>query len=191
MNLKRLSLIALTLAAAVALAVSTGVGAQVRGNDPNITMMDDCDPRDPAYDALGGCPEGAPPGSQSHRGDVPLSEMFMLLTSPLAPGHVIGHPSWRNEPSYLSIRRGQTLRVTNRGGRVHTLTRVENFGGGFVPLLNETMTPTLECGANFVPNPAVDFVEVGETHRVSNLEPGLHKFQCCIHPWMRAAVRVN
>jgi len=21
--------------------------------------------------------------------------------------------------------------------------------------------------------------------------PGLHKFQCCIHPWMRAAVRVE
>jgi TRAP-type C4-dicarboxylate transport system permease large subunit len=23
------------------------------------------------------------------------------------------------------------------------------------------------------------------------MPPGLHKFQCCIHPWMRAAIRVN
>ncbi len=191
MVLKALSLTILALALAVGIAVNTGVGAQVRGNDPNIIMMDDCSPADPAYDALGGCPEGAPPGSISHRGDVPLSEFFALLTSPLAPGHVIGHPSWRNEPSYISVRARQTVRVTNRGGRVHTFTPVQNFGGGFIPLLNETMTPALECGSNFVPNPSVDFVGVGETQRLPDLAPGLHTFQCCIHPWMRAAVRVQ
>jgi plastocyanin len=191
MQLRRLSIAILVAAVAGWLAVNSGVGAQVRSNDPNIAMMDDCDPADPAYDALGGCPEGAPPGSQSHRGDVPLMELFALLTSPLAPGHVIGHPSWRNEPPYVSVRSGQTVRVSNRGGRVHTFTRVENFGGGFVPLLNEQMTPALECGANFQPNPAVTFIGVGETERVSGLAPGLHTFQCCIHPWMRAAVRVN
>lgn len=191
MALRWLSLGALTLAAAVWVPVTTGAGAQVRGNDPNIIMMDDCSPDDPGYDEVGGCPEGAPPGSQSHRGDVRVIEFFALLTSPLAPGHVIGHPSWRNEPSYLSVRAGQTIRVTNRGGRVHTLTPVENFGGGFLPLLNEEMTPALECGANFVPNPAVEFVGVGETQRLSGLGPGLHKLQCCIHPWMRAAVRVQ
>jgi hypothetical protein len=139
-------------------AVDTGAVAQVRSNDPNITMMDDCSPDDPAYDALGGCPEGAPPGSRSHKGDVALGELLALLTSPLAPGHVIGHPSWRNQPSYVSVRADQTVRVTNRGGRVHTFTAVENFGGGFLPLLNETMTPALECGSNFIPNPGVDFV---------------------------------
>ncbi len=83
------------------------------------------------------------------------------------------------------------MRVTNRGGRVHTFTAVANFGGGFVPLLNETMTPALECGSNFVPNPGVEFVEVGESEQLSGLGTGLHKFQCCIHPWMRAAVRVE
>jgi hypothetical protein len=31
----------------------------------------------------------------------------------------------------------------------------------------------------------------GEKERISGLAPGLHKFQCCIHPWMHAAVRVN
>lgn len=191
MRFKSVSLCVLTLAAAAAVAVHAGVGAQVRGDDPNIIMMDDCLPGDPGYNPVGGCPEGAPPGSQSFRGDVSVGEFFALLTSPLAPGAVIGHPSWRNEPSYLSIRAGQTVRVTNRGGRVHTLTRVEHFGGGFVPLLNETMTPALECGANLVPNPAVEFVGVGDTQRLGEIGPGVHKFQCCIHPWMRAAIRVE
>ena len=26
---------------------------------------------------------------------------------------------------------------------------------------------------------------------VDNLTPGNHKFQCCIHPWMRAIVKVK
>jgi hypothetical protein len=31
----------------------------------------------------------------------------------------------------------------------------------------------------------------GATIRVEGLAQGLHKFQCCIHPWMRATVRVQ
>jgi plastocyanin len=173
--------------------LNTGVTAEVRSQDPNIIMMDNCSPDDPAYDAndLGGCPEGSPRGANGYRGDVPLSELFALLVSPLAPGHVIGHPSWRNQPSYISIRSGQRVRVTNRGGRAHTFTRVSEFGGGFVPLLNETMTPAPECGENFVPAAGVRFVPLNETQTLPAMTPGLHKFQCCIHPWMRAAVRVD
>ena len=68
-----------------------------------------------------------------------MAEFFALLVSPLAPGDVIGHPSWRNEPSYISVRAGRSVRVTNRGGRAHTFTKVNDFGGGFVPPLNEQM----------------------------------------------------
>ncbi len=82
------------------------------------------------------------------------------------------------------------VRVTNHGGRVHTFTNVEHFGGGFIPLLNEQMQPAPECGADFTPNPDVVFVGVGQTQTIS-LDAGLHKFQCCIHPWMRGAVRVQ
>jgi hypothetical protein len=171
--------------------VTTTVTAQVRSNDANIVMMDNCSDADAGYDEFGGCPEAAPfPGWRSYRGDVTVAEFFSLLVSPLAPGDVIGHPSWRNEPSYVSLREGRSIRVTNRGGRVHTFTEVENFGGGFVPLLNEQMQPAPECGANFQPNPDVVFVPVGDTQRISRDE-GLHKFQCCIHPWMRAAVRIQ
>jgi plastocyanin len=118
---------------------------------------------------------------------VTVAEFFALLTSPLAGDTIIGHPSWRNEPSYLSVREGQTVHVSNRGGRVHTFTEVDDFGGGLVPPLNGTMIPADECL-----NPAeLVFVPYGGSQAVTDLDPGLHKFQCCIHPWMRAAVRVD
>jgi hypothetical protein len=70
---------------------------------------------------------------------------------------------------------------------VHTYTEVEDFGGGFVPLLNGAMATAPECA-----NPAtLTFVAYGGSQTLTGLESGLHKFQCCIHPWMRAAVRVN
>jgi plastocyanin len=160
----------------------------VRSSDANVAMMDNCSESDPAYNAFGGCPEGAPfPGSNSYDGDVTVAEFFALLVSPLAPvGQVIGHPSWRNEPSYISVRAGQRIRVTNRGGRAHTFTEVAEFGGGFVPPLNGTLVPAPEC------DPArVVFVPYGGSQTLTGVDPGLHKFQCCIHPWMRGTVRVN
>lgn len=174
---------------------SAAEGAAVPGagsTDPNIVMLDNCSTTDADYDALGGCPESAHPSTRAFRGDVPLDELFELLGSPLAPDdQLIGHPSWRNEPSYLTMSAGRTLRVTNRGGRVHTFTEVADFGGGFLPLLNGALLPAPECGADFVPNADVEFVAPGETRRLTVTTSGLHKFQCCIHPWMRAAVRAD
>jgi len=188
MRLKWVPLLALVMGVG-GWVVTTTLQAQSRSNDANITMMDNCSDSDPAYNAFGGCPEGAPfPGSNSYRGDVSVAEFFALLFSPLAPGgQVIGHPSWRNEPSYISIGAGRTVRVTNRGGRAHTFTKVNDFGGGFVAPLNGALIPAPECE-----NPAdLVFVPYGGSQQLSGLAPGLHKFQCCIHPWMRGAVRIN
>jgi plastocyanin len=119
---------------------------------------------------------------------VSAEEFFDLLFSPLAPGaQVIGHPSWRNEPSYISSRAGQNVRVTNQGGRAHTFTKVENFGGGFVGLINGALEPAPECAD---PD-QLEFVPYGGSQTVTGLAAGLHQFQCCIHPWMRGAIRVN
>jgi plastocyanin len=171
------------------LTVSTALKAQVRSNDANVTMMDDCSPADGGYNGFGGCPEEAPfPGSNSFTGDVTVAEFFQLLVTPLAPaGHIIGHPSWRNEPSYISIDAGQRVRVTNRGGRGHTFTKVAEYGGGFVPPLNGALEQAEQCDPT-----QVVLLLYGEAQTLQDLEPGqLHKFQCCIHPWMRAAVRVK
>ena len=161
----------------------TGVAAQVQGNDNNIAVMDDCLPGDPAWDPTGGC------GLKPHEGDVPAAEFFSLLTSPLTNppnAFLIGHPSWRNEPSHLTAAQGAAIRVTNWGGRGHTFTEVANFGGGFVPPLNIGLSPAPEC------TPAATIpLAPGASQRLSGLAPGLHKFQCCIHPWMRATIRIE
>jgi plastocyanin len=140
-----------------------------------IAMRDDCDPDDPGWAPTGGC--------LVRDGDVDLDEFFGEVASPLSLA-AIGHQAWRNEPSYLKIETGETVRVSNRGGRVHTFTKVANFGGGRVPPLNVGLAPAPECAA------AVD-VAPGDRIEVSDLGPGNHRFQCCIHPWMRALVKVE
>lgn len=158
------------------------VTAQVNGNDNNISMMDDCLPGDPGWTPTGGC------GLKPHQGDVPTAEFGMLLTSPLITG-LVGHPSWRNEPNHLTANEGRRVRVKNDGGRAHTFTRVANFGGGSVGGFNIGMTRAPECPAS--PAGVTDAVGPGGATEITGLAPGLHKFQCCFHPWMRSTIRVQ
>jgi plastocyanin len=144
-----------------------------------IAILDDCDPADPAWAPTGGC--------LLKRGDVTAAEFNGLLRTPLsipANAQLIGHPSWRNEPSHLTMRSGKTLRIVNEGGRTHTFTEVAQFGGGRVPPLNIGLAPAPECAT------AIN-VPAGGRAEIPGLSDGLHLFECCIHPWMRASVRVH
>ena len=143
----------------------------------HVAMLDDCDPRDPAWNLVGGC--------ALRRGDVTLAEFAGENDSPLAAA-VIGHQAWRNSPSYLEIHRGTTVAVRNDGGRVHTFTKVAAFGGGIAPnpALNEGLQTAPEC-------PASVNVLPGDGIRVSGLAVGNHRFMCCFHPWMRALIKVK
>ena len=88
---------------------------------------------------------------------------------------------------------GEKVKVINEGGEVHTLTEVAEFGGGFFPPLNNPTGSTSvvpECGEAGVPNPALVFIPPGGKLHLKGLEVGIHLFECCIHPWMRAAIRV-
>ena len=156
------------------------LSAQVTGNDNNMIMVDDCLPGDTRYPS--GCP------LKAHEGDVSAPEFDDLLTSPLISSFV-GHPSWRNEPGHLTTRAGRTVRLTNRGGTPHTLTRVEEFGGGSVGLFNTGSTRAPECPST--PAGITDAIPPGGEGTVAGLQPGLNKYQCCLHPWMRATIRVE
>lgn len=162
----------------------TASASTSRGGSDNrkIDVLDDCDPNDATWAPTGGCLRS--------RGDVTNAEFGALLRSPLTVppnAALVGHPSWRNEPSYLSIESDKDIRVTNHGGRLHTFTEVAQFGGGRVPPLNVGLTPAPECapGAGAVDLPP------GARQNIGNLSVGLHRFMCCIHPWMRAVVRVS
>ena len=154
-----------------------------RGNQ-RIDMVDDCDPDDPAW---------LPVGCLQRDGDVTAAEFNAFLRSPLydnippfgaEPGlFLVGHPSWRNEPSHLVIKAGRKIKVRNVGGRPHTLTAVAQFGGGVVPPLNVGTQPAPECAQNVR-------IEPGDSDTIIAHGEGIQRFQCCFHPWMRATVRV-
>src|SRR5215469_6540043 len=159
--------------------------AQVNSDDPNIALVDNCDPA--TFNAAIG------PGTcAATPHDTTFAEFVGLLFSPLA-ANIIGHPAWQFAPGYISIRAGQTVRVTNAGGEAHTFTEVAAYGGGMVPLLNGVgvpagTVPLVEAPA-CAASPAI--VGPGGTAQIKGLSPGVHTFQCCIHPWMRAVVDVE
>ena len=88
------------------------------------------------------------------------------------------------------MRVGQFLVATNRGGEAHTFTEVEEFGGGIVPQLNDVLgltTVAPECSQLA----GTDFIAPGASSSEKEEEAGVEKYQCCIHPWMRAQVRIT
>jgi plastocyanin len=123
---------------------------------------------------------------QAPERDIDENEFRALLRSPLSA--VIGHPAWRNDPAYLKIEAAQTVEVRNMGGRNHTFTEVAEFGGGRVPgrvpPLNFGLQPAPECAT------AVN-VPPGTEARVTGLSVGIHRFECCIHLWMRTLIEVK
>jgi hypothetical protein len=83
------------------------------------------------------------------------------------------------------VRSGQSVTVNNLGGRLHTFTPVAVYGGGRVPPLNIGLTAAPECTST-----AHD-VAPGGRLEFNGLSAGNHRYQCCIHPWMRAMVKVE
>lgn len=157
--------------------VSSALNAHDAHGRRQVSILDDC-ATDPAWAATGGC--------ALRGGAVTEAEFSAFLVSPLSVS-VVGHPAWRNEPSYLRVPQGTTVLVTNDGGRAHTFTHVAQYGGGRVPPLNIGLTQAPECAVSPDPNQ----VAPGGRLELSTLTPGDHRFQCCIHPWMRALIKVG
>jgi plastocyanin len=152
-------------------------GASASSDGHHVAILDECDPSDPAWAPTGGC-------TLKH-GDVSFAEFQALVGSPHA-NDVVGHPGWRNDPSYLSVPNGTTVKVRNEGGRAHTFTWVAQFGGGRVPPLNRALRPAPECLS-----PAVVTLQPGDSQDVPAASDGINRYQCCIHPWMRAEIKVQ
>jgi len=148
--------------------------------DRIISMMDACDPD--TFNAPP--PAGVGPGTCVRSGGV----TFAMFLEQLGKHGSIG--SWHFAAPNTAANVGQTFVAVNRGGEVHTFTEVEEFGGGFVPPLNDLTNnpvPAPEC-TSLDPD---DFVAPGGEYREEPLEhAGTARFQCCIHPWMRLEVKV-
>jgi hypothetical protein len=173
--MRRGVIIALLLGAWAMAAVATA-DENKDGKKAKVKVLDDCDPADPGWEPTGGC--------TLRGGAVTFDEFNLLLFSPLSAGSVVGHPAWRMSPSYFLIEPDENVSVKNEGGRIHTFTEVEHFGGGFVPPLNGVLELAPEC-ATAAPLPP------GASLDVKDLSVGDHSFQCCIHPWMRMLIKVE
>jgi len=165
-------------AAIALLGLTAGAGA-VQG-DKKIRLLDDCEPT--TFNAVLG--DGACIGN----GHTTFAEFIEELEE-TQDAH-----KWRNQPSQAQLNVGRSTLIENRGGEVHTFTPVAAFGGGFISDLNGISgnpVPAPEClnfGAIvFIPAGAV---EEGPTAGSADLPVGTHRFQCCIHPWMRTIIEV-
>jgi hypothetical protein len=177
---RRLTFGALVWRALSAIALfSLTVGAAVQG-DKKVWLYDDCDPA--TFNAVLG--DGACIGN----GHTTFNEFIEELEE-TQDAH-----AWRNQPSAMKLTPGRSTIIENRGGEVHTFTPVAAFGGGFVADLNGISgnpVPAPEClnfaAMVFIPAGAT---EEGPTAGSADLPVGSHKFQCCIHPWMRTVIEV-
>ena len=167
------------LCSAVVLSLTAGAGA-VEG-EKKIRLLDDCEPT--SFNAVLG--DGACVGN----GNTTFDE-FIEELSETQDAH-----AWRNQPSKMKLPVGRSTIIENTGGETHTLTPVAAFGGGFVAELNGISgnpVPAPEClnfGAMiFIP---AGGTEEGPTAGSDDLPVGTHKFQCCIHPWMRTIIEVH
>ena len=165
---------------AVAL-LSLTVGAGAVQGEKKIRMYDDCEPI--SFNAAIG------PGTCIGNGRTTFGEFIEELEE------TQDVKTWRNQPSQMHVNTGRETLIENRGGEVHTFTRVAAFGGGFIPDLNGISgnpVPAPEClnfGALvFIPPGAT---EEGPTAGSSEAPVGINRFQCCIHPWMRTIMEVN
>jgi len=145
------------------------------GSERLINMMDACDPT--TFNAVLG------PGGCTRNGGITFDNFIALLTANQSVG------AWHFAPSTMNVTVGQTLVAMNRGGEEHTFTEVEDFGGGFIQLLNNLSgnpVPAPEC---LKPNLAR--IKPGGIARTDVDEEGTEHYQCCIHPWMRVTVNAR
>jgi plastocyanin len=142
-----------------------------------VNMKDQCDPA--SFNAAIGA--GTCVG---HNGGV----SFDTFLGELMHTQQVG--AWHFAPREVRLRDGEAVQARNTGGEAHTFTEVDEFGGGIVPILNDLSgnpEPAPEC----LQLGAADFVRPGGVSAPDVEEPGVHHYQCCIHPWMRTDVVVR
>jgi len=149
-----------------------------------VVALDECDP-----DTFNVVPILRPDFCRSVAagGSTPLSELFDKASKGTPD------PGWDFEPDALKVKEGTDISVVNQGGEPHTFTEVAEFGGGFIDGLNAPGEQTVpECSGGFK-NIAVARTRIvqGSQVQVTGLSKGKHRFQCCIHPWMRMTVDVK
>ena len=141
-----------------------------------VQIRDDCDPT--TFNLA------VEPGTCVGKGDMTFAAFIAELTRDKQV------KAWRFNPDEVKIELGRGFVAVNRGGEVHTFTEVKAFGGGIIAPLNALSgnpVPAPEC-LQLAPS---DFIPPGGSQSDTPSEAGSEKYQCCIHPWMRAVVSIR
>lgn len=173
MQRKRAGIVA---GAVVAVLVAATV-AWAAPSERQVQMLDACD--GPSFNAVIG------PGTCTRSGGVAFEDFIAQLAT---RGDA---PAWRFAPESVKLNEGGTITAPNRGGEFHTFTEVAEFGGGCIAELNEILglTPVPECS---IPGVLEETgAPPGASVTTGPLSAGSHRFECLIHPWMRATVQVG
>lgn len=142
-----------------------------------LRMYDSCDPA--TFNAVFNDPTIC-----IKQGHVPFDRFIAELTQTQHAAQ------WRFAQQNVELTPGANVFALNEGGEVHTFTRVAQFGGGILPLLNDLSgnpTPAPEC-TTLEPD---DFVAPGALYTAELNTDAVQHFQCCIHPWMRADITLK
>ena len=163
------------LSVGLAVAGTVGFAASIR----TVDMNDQCDPA--TFNAAIG------PGTCiGNNGGVSFDTFIAELSRTEHAG------AWHFAPGVVQVLDDEAFQGRNTGGEFHTFAEVDEFGGGFVPLLNllsGNPEPAPECDP--AANPEINFVPPGGVSDPKVEKPGVHHYQCCIHPWMRTDVIVR
>jgi len=157
----------------------------VGSEGPRVNVFDDCDAT--TFNAVIG------PGTCVGNGKTTFQDFVAQLQANGVVDNKSGR-GWKFAPGTLDLAAGQPFIAVNKGGETHSFTEVANFGGGCVAVLNTLLgglTPVPECGAGGNQIPPATIVRAGGTLDVAGLSPGVHHFECLIHPWMRTDVVVE
>lgn len=165
-----------SLAPTATASFSSGSGGSGSSKAQKLELRDDCDST--TFNANIGA------GACIHRGSTTFDRFIADLTKNRSVG------AWKNNPDQFNAKPGTSIDVSNIGGETHTFTRVTNFGGGIVPLLNDLSGNTTVADGCADLNPAT-IVAAGGGFQTAALAAGTYRFQCCIHPWMRTTVTIR
>lgn len=142
-----------------------------------VRILDDCDPA--TFNAAVG------PGTCVGKGETTFQEFVGQLQAEKVA------EDWVFEDDRFDVAPGAKITAVNRGGETHSFTQVKEFGGGFVPFLNQLSGNPKTVPECQFPGVAPSLVPTGGSRSVSAPAGGTVKFQCCIHPWMRAVGTVK
>ena len=162
----------------IALIATIAVPATASAKNNVIKVKDACDPA--SFNAALG--DGACVRSSNKGGTVTFEELVV-------EGDI---QKWAFSPSKLRIDEGESVVArVDRGGEAHSFTEVPVFGAGCVGELNALVgyegDPVASCGL-------IEPTIVGPMRtslEVDDLDEGVHRFECLIHPWMQTTVTVR